>query len=1013
MSNEYQLFRVVSNAFLTCVSRSSTEQIELLRKLESRQIFQKLADDTATLRSSRIGSVAGSQADTSTISDRLSSVGDTDFEFDDVIVSSAAYRQALHHSQLRFETKAAAALERGPSKRTVVTTTSDEGYASNTTGIVTPTRSLSTKSSVKQGQYRSLRPNDSVLPEHSRSKSVSFGLQPVHHYDPNIRRWQSTNTASPRPSPTGSKRDKLFSALRKLNTSSRVNLTTSSSRNLAVSPIGSSSTRGRKDRERDFTTSIDLTSSDGVNAPLIVKAAQSGSRFDIERLIESGHDIEARHFHSRRNALMVAAHCGKDDIVNLLLLNNARLNTSDASGSTALHLAASRGHLTVMELLLMEALDVEAKTSHGRTALWIAANKGQVEATQMLLANRAKVNTRADNQMTALHIAAQQGDFEIASLLTSHGADVDARDAAMMTALHYACEGGHLDVIELLLNSKANVDVPGSERRTPLICAAATGQLLAVQLLLKRRATFKCLDEGGMTALHWAAFNGHVEIVDLFSQKRGALTMANIQGRTALHLAIMNGQFAVVEFLMRRNPALDLKCQSGLNPLHYACIADSPEIVRLLLTSGADLEAKTENTQQRPIHLAAAGRSIRLLSLLCEKGASLESRDAAGDRALCVACRHGHVAAVQKLLDFGSPLHLRFRARSLEDSPLCLAAIGGHTAVVSLLIGYGASVLSKDEVGWSPIRYATYHGHPEVLEALLAANPSAANVNVDNQFSPDCIGMSLDKVTFAADPNISEDRKRRVLDILTRARRSPSASTNSAFSPQPTPPPVGNTASTATSSMPSSSVYQSYSTAPSYPISSFATPPQELPGTLEQGLPSSRSTTPVQMRRNRHNPSPDGDSETQSHARSLSSSLRVLPAVHEHHVDGQAVPADQLVETLRNLRLPEQPPEGTPPDTVDNFESQTRNYATTSQATANTDPPGAVEASTFSPFMSPRYIPPQSAVLLPLSTSPPPAIFSPKPIAPVTPRFSLPVSKVDNQATTDGDESIPSGTASP
>lgn len=340
---------------------------------------------------------------------------------------------------------------------------------------------------------------------------------------------------------------------------------------------------------------------------------------------------------------------------------------------------------------------------------------------------------------------------------------MDARDAAMMTALHYACEGWHLTVIELLLNNKANVDSPGSGR-TPLICAAAAGQLLAVQMLLKRKATFRCPDEDGMTALHWAAFNGHVEIVELLSQKRGALSMVDSQGRTALHLAAMSGQFAVVEFLVRKNPPLDLRCQSGLNPLHYACIADSPEVVQLQLTSGADIEAQIEGTQQRPIHLAAAGRSVQLLSLLCERGASLEARDANGDRALCVACRHGYVAAVQKLLDYGSPLHLRFGARFHEDSPLCLAAMGGHLPVVSLLISRGASVLSKDEMGWLPMRYAAYYGHPEVLEVLLSCAPLLGGVGDD--YSPDSFGLSPERIGFAPDADIYEERKRRVLDLF-------------------------------------------------------------------------------------------------------------------------------------------------------------------------------------------------------------------------------------------------------
>ncbi|KAL1961782.1 hypothetical protein VTN77DRAFT_1069 [Rasamsonia byssochlamydoides] len=993
--------RALNLLLQACQCRSSSEQIELLRKVESRRIIQKVADDTVTLRS-RTSSAVGSQADSRSINNRLSSVGETNFDFDDALVSTDAYRRALQHS--RSKSDANAAIVRDPSRRTVITS-SDEGYASHNTGTTIPARSLSTTSSGGKGHV--LRPNDSVLPEHGRSKSVSFGANPIHHSDQNIRRWQSANAASLRtPSSTGSKREKLRSAFRRLNTSSLANLTASPSRNLVVSPTAGS-TRGRRGRESDFNTSIDLTSSDGATAPLIVKAAQSGSRFDVERLIESGHDIEARHIYSRRNALMVAAHCGKEDIVDLLIQNNARLNASDASGSTALHLAACRGHLAVLELLLMEAVDLEAKTSHGRTALWVAANNGQLGAVQLLLANHAKVNARADNQMTALHIAAKQGDVEIASLLISQGADADARDATMMTALHYACEGGHLPVIELLLNNKANIDAPGSERRTPLICAAATGQLLAVQMLLKRKATFRCLDEGGMTALHWAAFNGHVEIVDLLSQKRGALSMANIQGRTALHLAAMNSQFAVVEFLLRKNPPLDIRCQSGLNPLHYACVADSPEVVRLLLTSGADIEAQIEGTQQRPIHIAAAGRSVHLLSLLCEKGASLESRDADGDRALCVACRHGHVAAVQKLLDYGSPLHLRFQARCHEDSPLCLAAMGGHLPVVSLLISRGASVLSKDEMGWQPMRYAAYYGHPEVLEVLLSCTPSLGGA--DNGSVADYFGLSAERIGFAPDADISEDRKRRVLDLLNRAQRQQAPITTTTFRPQQVANHVASNRFAEPISQPSF-YYQSSSASTSFPLSSFATPPQELPSTLEQGLPSSRSTTPDRMHRGQQNPP---GSESEDYPRSLNSVLqgRLLPVLHEQSARSQStslpdVDQNKNVEGAVNSHtkqrlLPQQqmtaptvtqsqagpslrePQLGHGHDTDASPSQDHRNYTSlvTSSRDDNNPSLGLVSASSSSSsssFTTPRSIPIRTAT----TTAAPPSVSSPSPIPP-------------------------------
>lgn len=846
-----------------------------------------MADDTATLRTS-IGSAASSQVDSRSISSRqLSSVGETEFDFDDALLATSAY-QAYRQPQVRPQIEASmnVGIRRGPSVGTTLSA-SDEGYASH--GI-TPSHSVSTtNSSLYRGS--SLGPNDSVYPDHVRSKSVSFGAQPVQNA-PRTRRWASTGGGANLASPGGSKRGKFFSALKRLNTSSRASLNTPVSPNLAVSPsVGS--TRGRRGRESDHTTSIDLNTQTGRTAPDIVKAAQLGTRYDVERLIGIGHDIEQYHFNSRRNALMVASHCGKEDVVDLLIQNNAQLNRADASGSTALHLAASRGHYGVIALLLMEAINLEAETRHGRTALWVSANNGHLQTTQLLLEGRARVNARADNQMTALHVAARQGDVEVAGILVSYGADVDARDASMMTALHYACEGGYLDVIELLLNNKADIDVGGSERKTPLICAAAAGQLLVVQLLIKRKAKFKSVDEGGMTAIHWAAFNGHVEIAHfLFNQLRSSLALKNSQGRTPLHLATMNSRFSVVEFFVRKSCPLETRCMSGLNPLHYACRADSIEIVRLLLISGADVESQVEPTQQRPIHIAAAGSSVGLLRLLCEQDASLEARDAVGDRALCVAARHGHAAAVEALLDHGSPLHLRFGARSYEDSPLCLAAKGGHLPVVSLLMSRGASVLSKDESGWAPVRYAAYYGHPDVLQALITIEPSA--MNQDYGFSPDSFGLSPDKIGFAPDAGISPERKRRVLELLNRSSPRESAPVNEVIPPRQ--PSATSFPYNETFAMARPSSYDPpFLSSSAFPVAS--TPvndsrPTELPGNLEQGLPSSRSATPTHMHRGEQDASePEG--EDSNRVSSVTAPFQPVPVVHEPLAVSGSVPLHQ------------------------------------------------------------------------------------------------------------------------
>ncbi|KAJ6184510.1 hypothetical protein N7519_005811 [Penicillium mononematosum] len=810
-----------------CQCHTSQEQVRLLRQATTRRIMRRVRDDTETLVSARSQATSSaasiSQNGSFTASDRV-------LNFNDALAGLPVYRRSLQQlvpSIGAFSSQTDT--NNGPSLFT------DEGYADTPTRNSSVTRPSSDAAPPRQHHLLlPASPSVPVHPAHRRAKSYQDAPRPDLQ---NMPRSKSDTKTSKTLERSASKLERISSLLR-LNTSSRLNLASSSSKASPKVGNGAPFTRMKPIREQNSHISINLTGADAASIPQIVKAAQAGSQGEIAQLIEYGINIEERHKASGRNALLVAAHCGKDDVVELLIRHHARLDAADGSGWTALHLAASRGHCGVISLLMEESNIAEVPNYQDRTALRIAVDRSQHEAVQMLLMHNAKVNGRAENQMTTLHAAAKQGDAEIVYMLVSKGADIEAKDATMMSALHYACEAGHIEVIAVLLAHKANIEAAGRDRKTPLICAAEAGRSQAVEFLLKskQKASSSGTDDTGMTALHWAAYYGHEETVEILSQKKGSLTRIDAMGRTALHLAVIQTQFGVVEPLLRKGADLNSQCATGLTPLHYACMADSIEIATLLLLEGADIEASEYQHQQRPLHIAAARSSVRLVDLLCDKGASLDSRDSVGDRPLSVACRCGHVAAVRKLLDRGSPLYQKHQATSRSDSPLCLAAMSGHLPVVSLLLERGASASKKDEGGWQPFRYAAYHGHLDVLQALLA------RTSIPDMDVSDIIRMP-ETVAFSPDAIISEDCKARVRELLNQALAD-----SGLMPPSHTP------------STPQNVNQGSY--LPQYlhsrnPRDRENLLPQELPSTLEQGLPSSRSTTPDRGYRTEPPPSID------------------------------------------------------------------------------------------------------------------------------------------------------------
>lgn len=746
-----------------------------------------MEDDTRTLREAL--STTGSQAGISVRSHRTSTIGDTEFDFDPSLLQSELYRRATTKPAQREEPKPTPRIVRPD----IFTATSperrdrgnEEEKPADASQIPAGSQALSNTlsrnySTISVTSAKGARPSpgkDRLGPDPSeipRSRSVSSTYSRTSAgSEPKVRRWLSSSSSSPslatsQSSKSSEVQKKKFGFLSRLNTLSSANLRASAPKIQPLSPTPAYRHRGMRSQEIDINRSINFASADGLDAPALVRAAQAGSRIEVERLIDNGDDIESCHEHTGRTALAVAAHCGNAEVVETLIQLNANLQTRDATSSTSLHLAASRGHTRVLELLLKEHVPLEDVDDQKRTALWLAAERGHLDAVGLLLQYKAKVDARSNNQLTALHVAVQRGDAEMTELLIRSGAHIEGRDRCFMTPLHYACEVGHENVVVTLLNERATIEAMGADEKSPLICAAAEGRNHIVDLLLRRKASIRSTDNRGNNALHWAASKGHVSVAEILLQKKLSINDKTTDGLTALHLAVIGSQFDAVEYLLRKNAMLESRCRLGRTPLHYACGSENPDIVRLLLSAGADAQAVVEGELLRPIHIAASKGVGDVVQLLCEKSVLLDPHDSAGDRPLCMACSNGHADVVEMLLDFGAQLRLPFGDRSYEDSPLCLAAKGGHTAVVSILLKRGASVRQKDEVGWPPIRYAAHYGHPEVLELLLLA----ANVAGDVPGGP--TGLGYDYGGFAASASISDEDKQRVKELLSQAENQAS-----------------------------------------------------------------------------------------------------------------------------------------------------------------------------------------------------------------------------------------------
>ncbi|KAL9613567.1 MAG: hypothetical protein Q9167_001900 [Letrouitia subvulpina] len=731
---------------------SKPEQTEFLQTPRSRQIIQKVVDDTTTLRVS-MGTASSSAGPPTIASHEDSTIDGKTFDWDDEIVNSATYRRALKHNTSKRRPGPSVVLDHDKAR--------GQDQSDNNYGLLAPS------------PQQSLHEHSKPLPYEN-----SIASEPVRVYGSRNKQYLPLSSKSDQSGDSG-----LFQAVRQRSVLVRKksiwsSLSVKRSRNTlkptvseSDDPVQDHSTqrpgthRGRRGYETTFHASIDFGSEDGLSAPPIVRAAQAGSVIEVEILLDQGSDVNACHTRSGRNALAVASHCGNVEVVRLLLQHGAEINNHDGSSMTPLHLAAVRGHGGVVKLLLQEHASVDEKGPEDATPLRIAADRGYVEVAELLLQNRAKVNSRDRKYLTALHVAAKQGDEAMVGLLIAHGAHIEAKDGTMMTPLHHACESGHDGVVDLLLYKKANIEALGDQLKTPLAYAAAAGQTHTVSLLLKKKANFKHRADGDMTALHWACYNEHLETAEVLLKKKASPNLPNKNGRTALHLAVIAGSFAVTELLLRSGATVEAQCLSRCRPLHYACRHSTLEIAQLLLGCGAEAQAANGSGQQ-PLHIASVKGSVPLVDLLLKRGVNIEARDGKGDRPILLASAGGHLEVLQMLLDRGACLRYKFsEGPSHEDSPLCVAARYGHIQVVQCLLDRGASVLQKDEHDWQPLRYAAFYAHPQVVNLLLKAGAKVSG----HPSSGWGFNLTAQRIGFANEVAREEERKAEVLRLLVEA----------------------------------------------------------------------------------------------------------------------------------------------------------------------------------------------------------------------------------------------------
>ena len=251
------------------------------------------------------------------------------------------------------------------------------------------------------------------------------------------------------------------------------------------------------------------------------------------------------------NALWVAAMCGRDDVVKLLLARGADRQSASAAGVSPIAIAAIANRQQVVQVLLDNGFD---------TDIFAAAALGDVSRLRALLAE----------------------DPAVAEATTPDG----------KTPLHFA---GSVAVATALLDAGIPVDSPDASGQTPVQWIAVTGRYGAVCACLK--------EHGAKTEsadAFWACMYGDAAAVEQFVTADPALLHARrtagpgvepaLAGSTLLHIAAAHGEIEIARLLISHGADVNTRSErpGRGTPLHAAAASGHHEMVEILVAAGAN-----------------------------------------------------------------------------------------------------------------------------------------------------------------------------------------------------------------------------------------------------------------------------------------------------------------------------------------------------------------------------------------------------------------------------------------
>ena len=362
---------------------------------------------------------------------------------------------------------------------------------------------------------------------------------------------------------------------------------------------------------------VDLAKNNFVRKVLtdLNKAAKASDEKNIIELINFGKDINEKisiFSQAPIHKIIESKEQNKHDVLKKMLDLGSDPNIKDSNGWSALHYACQLGDYESVEILINNDALIDTYSNNKRIPLHLASYRGFPNIVELLLKFGSDPNYKDELGCTPLHLAAKKGNVKCIELLLDYDAELYCLDFRNWNILHYASFHGHKKAVRFIAKYDADYDflqkMKNSQNKLPIE--------------IVRDPSVKPY----FYTLWHAAKEGNLDLTkNLLNEGEDINEQSHFELNTPLHLAVLNNHYLEVRLLIENNCIPNLKNKEEIEPYHYALAMNGP--IQSIFDISEDLDRDTMDL--REIVRTMVNRIDGVIdSMVCVKNWNLRVRTA-------------------------------------------------------------------------------------------------------------------------------------------------------------------------------------------------------------------------------------------------------------------------------------------------------------------------------------------------------------------------------------------------